>query len=285
MGVKRIVDTDFWKDAKVIDYYSPEDKYFWLYILTNPQSRQVGIYKLPKRLMAFETGYDLETINKLLDKFQYEYKSIIYSEETQEVAILNYLKYSIIKGGKPVVDCIIKDISLISDKSLIGIVYNHIADIDDKRKTMIKIIEILSQYNTNDNDNENENENENNVTPIGERIVPRIVNEEEEEEERVVKKQTPTKKIYGEFSKVKLLEEEYNKLLEKLGKDISDDLIVRLDSYKASTGKTYKSDYATILNWSRKEGAGSGGNKSGTNSYDTKNEKSSIAERAGVTSL
>lgn len=76
---------------------------------------------------------------------------------------------------------------------------------------------------------------------------------EEEEEERILEKQTPIKKIYGEFSKVKLLDEEYNKLLEKLGKDISDDLIVRLDSYKASTGKTYKSDYATILNWSRKE--------------------------------
>lgn len=113
----------------------------------------------------------------------------------------------------------------------------------------------------------------------------RVEKSKEEGEERILEKQTPTKKIYGEFSKVKLLEEEYNKLLEKLGKDISDDLIVRLDSYKASTGKTYKSDYATILNWSRKEGAGSGGNKSGTNSYDTKNEKSSIAERAGVTSL
>lgn len=81
----------------------------------------------------------------------------------------------------------------------------------------------------------------------------RVEKSKEEEEERILEKQTPIKKIYGEFSKVKLLDEEYNKLLEKLGKDISDDLIVRLDSYKASTGKTYKSDYATILNWSRKE--------------------------------
>lgn len=281
MGVKRIVDTDFWKDAKVIDYYSPEDKYFWLYILTNPQSRQVGIYKLPKRLMAFETGYDLETINKLLDKFQYEYKSIIYSEETQELAILNYLKYSIIKGGKPVIDCIIKDISLISDKSLIGIVYNHIADIDDKRETMIKIIEILSQYNTNDNDNDNENENENNVPPIGERIVPRIVNEEVKEEE--VKKPNPTKNKYGEFEKVKLTKEEHSKLISRLGEIKTRDLIDRLDNYKESTGKTYKSDYATILNWHRREAK----DEPGVDKADggTKKEGEDIAKRAGVLSL
>ena len=63
----------------------------------------------------------------------------------------------------------------------------------------------------------------------------------------------PKKNKYGEFEKVSLTDDEHSKLIEKLGQVGTDDFITRLDSYKASTGKTYKSDYATILNWSRKE--------------------------------
>jgi hypothetical protein len=63
----------------------------------------------------------------------------------------------------------------------------------------------------------------------------------------------PKKIKYGEFEKVSLLEEEYQKLIEKLGQAVTNDFISRLDNYKASTGKQYKSDYATILNWQRKE--------------------------------
>ena len=57
------------------------------------------------------------------------------------------------------------------------------------------------------------------------------------------------KNIYGEFKNVKLTDEEYEKLKEA-------DLlpyIERLSSYMESKGKKYKSHYATILNWSRKE--------------------------------
>lgn len=58
------------------------------------------------------------------------------------------------------------------------------------------------------------------------------------------------KKKYGEFENVLLTDEEYHKL------DISNLLtyIEKLSSYIASTGKRYKSHYATILNWSRKDG-------------------------------
>lgn len=97
------------------------------------------------------------------------------------------------------------------------------------------------------------------------------------------KEKPPTKTKYGEFEKVKLTEEEHKKLLDKLGQVKTDDLVERLDNYKASTGKTYKSDYATILNWHRREAKDeSGTNKSNGNS---KEEGKSLAERAGVISL
>lgn len=59
-----------------------------------------------------------------------------------------------------------------------------------------------------------------------------------------------SKDKYGEFKNVLLTDEEYHKL------EISNLLtyIEKLSSYIASTGKRYKSHYATILNWSRKDG-------------------------------
>lgn len=54
---------------------------------------------------------------------------------------------------------------------------------------------------------------------------------------------------YREFKNVLLSNEEYN----KLEKNNLLSYIEKLSSYIASTGKKYKSHYATILNWSRKD--------------------------------
>ena len=59
-------------------------------------------------------------------------------------------------------------------------------------------------------------------------------------------------KDYGEFSNVKLSKEEYKKLTDQSLLDY----IERLSIYLSSTGKKYKNHYATILNWSRKDGHG-----------------------------
>lgn len=55
------------------------------------------------------------------------------------------------------------------------------------------------------------------------------------------------KKQYAEF--VSLKEEEYQKLVYGYGQGAADKFIEELNLYKGSTGKTYKSDYMTILNW------------------------------------
>jgi hypothetical protein len=88
---------------------------------------------------------------------------------------------------------------------------------------------------------------------------------------------------YGEFQKVKLTEEEHSKLIDRLGELKTHDLIERLDNYKESTGKSYKSDYATVLNWHRKEVKDeSGAVKSNGR---TEKEGDDLARRAGVLSL
>lgn len=162
MGIKRIVDTNFWSDDKVVEYFRPEDKLFMLYLMTNPHTTQLGIYSINKKLMAFETGYSIDVINKLLKRFENDFKMIKYSENSKEVAIRNYLKYSIIKGGKPVEDLLYKEIKQVKDKSLLRYICLNIKDCKSLNETVKKVINTLN-YNDNDkhNDNDNDNDNEN----------------------------------------------------------------------------------------------------------------------------
>lgn len=66
---------------------------------------------------------------------------------------------------------------------------------------------------------------------------------------RVLSKNTraPSKHIHGEHKKVRLTDDELNKLKSEYSN--SDELIQYLDEYKAMTGKTYKSDYLAIKKW------------------------------------
>lgn len=155
MGIKRVVDTDFWGDDKIVDMFSPEDKLFMLYLLTNPHTTQLGIYALNKKVMAFELGYSLDTISVLLDRFETKYNIIRYSVETQEVAIRNYLRHSIIKGGKPVEDLLMKEISNVKNRKLLTYVFEGLSEREDLNETVKKVVTYVKN-NENDNDNENE---------------------------------------------------------------------------------------------------------------------------------
>ncbi len=59
------------------------------------------------------------------------------------------------------------------------------------------------------------------------------------------------KEKFGEFENVFLSSDEFQKLKSKLGTE-TESYIERLSSYIASSGKKYKSHYATILSWTQK---------------------------------
>ena len=168
MAIKRLVDTSFWTDGKV-DEFTPEDKYFMLYLLTNPFTTQLGIYELSVKQAAFQMGYSVEAVQALIERFENKYGVIIFSKETNEIAIKNFLRHSIVKGGKPVEDCIRKEMLRVKNRSLIDAVFNHIADKSDLNQTVKKIVNEIINNNDNNNDNDNDNDNE--------RIVPRFVDE------------------------------------------------------------------------------------------------------------
>lgn len=158
MGIKRPVDTSFWTDGKVDDF-SPEDKYFMLYLLTNPFSKQLGIYEISIKQAAFQMGYSVDAFNVLLDRFENKYNIIKFSAETNEVAILNFLRHSVMKGGKPVEDCIRKETSLVKNKKLIDFVFARLHGREGLNETVKKIVdEYINNKLNNNNNNDNENE-------------------------------------------------------------------------------------------------------------------------------
>jgi len=119
MAKYRQVHTTFWQDPKVLEEMTPEDKYFYLYLLTNPNTTQIGVYQITKKQMAFDLGYSVESINSLLHRFTTLHKLIKYNEQTRELAILNWGKYNLNKAGKPVIDCVNKELKEVKDKTLL----------------------------------------------------------------------------------------------------------------------------------------------------------------------
>lgn len=100
MAIYRNVSMNFWLDAKVVDEFTPEDRYFMLYLLTNPLTNLCGCYEISVKQMCRDTGYNEETIKKLLYKSKNDYQVIDYDEETKELLIKNWHKYNWTKSGK-----------------------------------------------------------------------------------------------------------------------------------------------------------------------------------------
>lgn len=116
MAKYRQVHIEFWQDGFVLDL-TPEEKYFYLYLMTNSKTSQCGIYELPKRIIETETGYNRETVDKLLQRF-IDYGKILYDDSTKEIILLNWAKYNMIKSPK-VISCIKKELGAIKNNGFI----------------------------------------------------------------------------------------------------------------------------------------------------------------------
>lgn len=120
MAKFRNVSVKFWSDP-FVETLTPEKRYFFLYLITNEHTTQCGIYEISFRSMAFETGYNTETIEKLVQFFEKSGK-IKYSKKTNELAIKNFVKHN--PQGSPKVKAFVdKEIKNIKDQSLIAYIY------------------------------------------------------------------------------------------------------------------------------------------------------------------
>jgi hypothetical protein len=94
MANYRNISINFWADSKVDDEFTPEDKYFYLYLLTNPHTNICGCYEISMKQMERETGYNTDTVKRLIKRMQESHNVIRYCSETKEVLILNWYKYN-----------------------------------------------------------------------------------------------------------------------------------------------------------------------------------------------
>ncbi|HFO0457655.1 DnaD domain protein [Bacillus cereus group sp. BfR-BA-01119] len=116
MAVYRNVQVNFWQDEFILDL-TPEERYFYIYLLTGTKTKQCGIYVLPKRLAELETGYSMETVEKLLNRFV-AYGKILYDAETKELYILNWLHYNPILNTN-VEKCVLRELKTVKNKEFI----------------------------------------------------------------------------------------------------------------------------------------------------------------------
>ena len=103
MAIYRNVQLSFWTDNKVEDDFTPEDKYFYLYLLTNPQTNICGCYEVSYSQLTNQTGYNKDSVIRLLDRFENVHGIIKFDKKTKEILILNWYKYNWSKSEKTLV--------------------------------------------------------------------------------------------------------------------------------------------------------------------------------------
>lgn len=94
MAVYRQVMLSFWTDSFIDDNFSAEDKYFYLYILTNTHTTLCGCYEVSEQRMGKEMGLSTESIMSIIERFSKTYDLIRYNHSTKEILILKWSKYN-----------------------------------------------------------------------------------------------------------------------------------------------------------------------------------------------
>ena len=90
MEVFTKVERGYWQDEFILEL-TPEQKFFYLYLMSNSKVNTLGAYVFPMTMSALELGYNRDTVKKLLDHF-IEAGKIMYDETTNEVFLLNWPK-------------------------------------------------------------------------------------------------------------------------------------------------------------------------------------------------
>ena len=188
MAKFRSIQTSFWSDSKVVDDFSPEDRYFYLYLLTNEKSNQLGCYEISKNQMCRDTGYNRDTIDKLVDRFEKNHHVIIYDNDTKEIFIKNWHKYNWLNSWKTKI-CIDREFSEIKSSKII----------DEISPLYAPYMPQASNNNKNNNKNNNNNNNK------------KKKNNKKSESGIVANATTPTLDEIIEYGKSLNIEEKYCK--------------------------------------------------------------------------
>jgi len=93
MAKNRMINTKFWSDGWIINL-DPLERYLYLYFLTNEHTNICGIYELPLKIMARESGIDEEMLSRMIKKMS---DKILYFNGW--IYIKNFIKHQKTSGN------------------------------------------------------------------------------------------------------------------------------------------------------------------------------------------
>lgn len=99
MAIYRQIYSSFWSDLKIEEDFTPEDKLFYLFLLTNPHTNASGCYQIGKKQMSKSTGYSEETVANLIYRMDKVHQVIKYCADTKEILLLNWHKHNWTKSS------------------------------------------------------------------------------------------------------------------------------------------------------------------------------------------
>ena len=152
MAKFRQIQTSFWSNTYIQEEMTAEDKYFYLYLMTNEFTTQIGIYSITKKQMAFDLGYSIESVSALLQRFETYHKLIKYDVDSRELILLKWAENNLNIGGKPVQDLIKKEIEQVKNKEFLTLMYSSCPE--NSLKNFIGLL----IYKNNDSYNDSVNE-------------------------------------------------------------------------------------------------------------------------------
>lgn len=94
MAIRRTIDTQIWYDTLFADRMTQNEKLLWFYCLSNTHNTLCGTAIIPLRVVAFESGFNVEDIETMLERFENEYNITKYNKSNNELIVLNWDKYN-----------------------------------------------------------------------------------------------------------------------------------------------------------------------------------------------
>ena len=241
MAGYRNISVSFWTDSKVDDDFTPEDKYFYLYLMTNPHTSLCGCYEISMKQMERETGYNADTVNRLLQRMEEMHGVIQYSAKTKEVLILNWWKYNWSSSAKV--------------KNAIVSVADHIKHEPFRRYVMHMVsIRYGCPMHTTDTDTVSESDTD---------TVSDTVTETEYREREADTRTRLSTDIQQSFQQIenhpniRMTEEEYKTLrnLDYSKTKKSLEVYLAIMDERIAAGREYKDHFLTLRKWAMQDGA------------------------------
>ena len=241
----RNISTTFWTDSKVDDDFTPEDKYFYLYLMTNPHASICGCYEISMKQMERETGYNTDTVKRLIQRMQEMHNVIRYSAETKEILLLNWWKYNWSTSQKV--------------KNAIVSVAEHIKHEPFKRYVMDRV-SIRYGYGMHTTDTESVSDTVSDTDTV---TVSETETETEYREREADTRTRLSTDIQQSFQQIKnhpnirMTEEEYKTLrnLDYSKTKKSLDVYLAIMDERIAAGKEYKDHFLTLRKWAMQDGA------------------------------